>query len=76
MKINDEDKLARFDAVLYEAVGGQEVAAMLGQHHIEGMSIRAVAQVHNLPVATARTRMIRGRQALDRMGLIPKGWKA
>ena len=72
--IDDSTKLQTWEALAYEALGGEDVARALWRHHSEHESVRAIAQSFDLSEATLRTRMNRGRTVLRRLGLMPVAW--
>lgn len=73
--IDDSTKLHAFDALFYEAIGGEDVATMMSRHHIDGVSYRTLAHEHDMPEATVRTRLARARTTLRRLGLMPVAWE-
>ena len=67
--ITDEDRLAHFDRVLIELVGGPDVWRMLVDHH-HGHSYRAIGQLYGVSHMTARRWITSGKAAMRRAGLL------
>ncbi len=75
LPIEDTEKLAHFDDVLFEMIGGREVAEMLVQYHIDGMSYRAIAKVHDEPEPNVRRWIAAARTKMRRCGVFPPSWE-
>lgn len=75
LPIDDTDKLARFDDVLFEMIGGRDVAEMLVQHYMDNMSVRAIARVHAEPEPNVRRWISQARTKMRRCGVFPKSWE-
>ena len=74
--IDDKTKLDTWEALAYEAIGGEDVARALWRHHAEHESVRSIATSLDLSEATLRTRMNRARTVLRRLELLPTAWDA
>lgn len=66
--IEDSVKLACFDAIFIDWLGGPEVYEMV-LIHFNGTSIRDLADMFDLPAATAWRRIATAHEKLHRVGL-------
>lgn len=72
--IDDARKLATFDSLLCAHIGGADVAEMLVERFAEGMTLPAIAELHQLPYPTVRLRIVRARVKLRALDLWPEQW--
>ena len=72
--IPDEAKLAQFDAVFYEMIGGIEVARMLYRYHVDGLSYPELSKDFGIPMRTIQDRCKAAREKIRRCGVWPTQW--
>ena len=60
--------------LLMDEIGGPHMIEVLFRHHVEGYSLRKLAELENIPVGTLRGRMEKAKRILDRVDLWPAQW--
>lgn len=73
--IDETTKLSTWEALVYELLGGKDIACALWRHHHERESVRAIAESMQLAESSLRTQMSRARIAMRRVGIMPFQWE-
>lgn len=60
--------------LLLHEIGGLRMIELLYRHHVEGVSLRRLADMEQLAVGTLRGRLTKAKNVLDRIDLWPEAW--
>lgn len=74
MPISDAIKLAQFDAIFVEMVGGPKIVEMLAQYHLDGETYERLSEMHQLPLMTVHYKLGQARERMRRCHVWPEGW--
>lgn len=74
MPISDHLKLASFDVIFLEMMGGIKPIEIMNQYHVDSMSIRDIAKVQGMERWDVERTIKRSREKLCRCGLWPSEW--
>jgi hypothetical protein len=58
-----------------EEIGGPWMIELLYKHHVQGESLRRLADLEKIPVGTLRGRLDKAKRILDRIDMWPEAWE-
>lgn len=75
MAISDNAKLASFNVLLQEYLGGEQAVEIFVQSHIDGMTKSEIADIHRMPGSTVQDKLSVMRAKIKKCGLWREEWE-